>query len=106
MLNQSINTFLTAHGVLDKLNPETLKSIRNEGEIICESIEYGLMHLGEMMFTLGNLADEEQDFTNKAMSNDSVKHIGNLIKANAYLLNTMRETAGLAEYYLNEKGGK
>ena len=52
------------------------------------------------MQTLGNLADTEQDFTREAMSNDNVKHIGGLIKANAYLLNALRETASLSEYYL------
>ena len=77
-----------------------LESLRSESENLCESIEYGLMHLGDLMQTLGNLADTEQDFTRQAMSNDNVKHIGGLIKANAYLLNALRETASLSEYYL------
>ena len=83
-----------------KATKKDLESLRNESEMLCESIEYGLMHLGDLMQTLGNLADTEQDFTHKAMSNDNVKHIGGLIKANAYLLNALRETASLSEYYL------
>jgi len=82
------------------VSEQTLEKIRTESECLCESIEYGLMHLGDLMQTLGNLADTEQDFTREAMSNDNVKHIGGLIKANAYLLNALRETASLSEYYL------
>ena len=50
-------------------------------------------------------SDTEQDFTREAMSNDNVKHIGGLIKANAYLLNALRETAELADYYIPENKG-
>ena len=39
------------------------------------------------------------------MSNDNVKHIGGLIKANAYLLNALRETAELSSYYIPENKG-
>ena len=82
------------------MSKKKLTALRSESENLCECIEYGLMHLGDLMQTLGNLADTEQDFTKEAMSNDNVKHIGGLIKANAYLLNALRETASLSKYYL------
>ena len=88
-----------------KATKNDLERLRNESEMLCESIEYGLMHLGDLMQTLGNLADTEQDFTREAMSNDNVKHIGGLIKANAYLLNALRETAELADYYIPKNKG-
>jgi hypothetical protein len=109
MLNQSIlsalqeitsfNQFAERNQV-ERMKVSDLKALCNESEMLCESIEYGLMHLGDLMQILGNLADTEQDFTREAMSNDNVKHIGGLIKANAYLLNALRETASLSEYYL------
>ena len=110
MLNQSIlsalqeitsfNDINNRREIPASISKEGLTALRNESEMLCESIEYGLMHLGDLMQTLGNLADTEQDFTREAMSNDNVKHIGGLIKANAYLLNALRETASLSEYYL------
>ncbi|TPH21794.1 hypothetical protein EUX48_07365 [Haemophilus haemolyticus] len=109
MFNQSILSALqeitsfnqfAEHNQVERMKVSDLKALRNETENLCESIEYGLMHLGDLMQTLGNLADTEQDFTREAMSNDNVKHIGGLIKANAYLLNALRETASLSEYYL------
>ncbi len=110
MFNQSILSALQEMTEFNDINnrkqipvpisKENLTDLRNESEMLCESIEYGLMHLGDLMQTLGNLADTEQDFTREAMSNDNVKHIGGLIKANAYLLNALRETASLSEYYL------
>ena len=110
MFNQSILSALQEIAEFNDINnykqipvpisKEKLTDLRNESEMLCESIEYGLMHLGDLMQTLGNLADTEQDFTREAMSNDNVKHIGGLIKANAYLLNALRETASLSKYYL------
>ena len=110
MFNQSILSALQEMAEFNDINnykqipvpisKEKLTDLSNESEMLCESIEYGLMHLGDLMQTLGNLADTEQDFTREAMSNDNVKHIGGLIKANAYLLNALRETASLSEYYL------
>ncbi|OOF64739.1 hypothetical protein BKL51_06800 [Rodentibacter sp. Ppn85] len=103
---------LNKHSEIDPMSKEDLKALRNESKNLCESIEYGLFHLGDMMANLGYLADSEQDFSHCAMNNDNVKHIGGLIKANAYLLNALRETAGLAEYHLSNmkasmlKGGK
>lgn len=102
MLNKSILTALMTYTDSDDLQPESLKDLRAESQNLCESIEYGLMHLGEMMTVLGNLADEkEQNFTHEAMSNDNVKHIGGLIKANAYLLNCLRETTAQATFNIN-----
>lgn len=107
MRNQSIFSALMAYTDSDGLHPVSLKNLRAESQNLCEFIEYGLMHLGEMMETLGNLADEKaQNFTHKAMSNDDVKHIGGLIKANAYLLNCLRETTAQATFNLNERGNK
>lgn len=110
MFNQSISFALQEMAEFNDINnykqipvpmsKKKLTDLRSETENLCESIEYGLMHLGDLMQTLGNLADTEQDFTREAMSNDNVKHIGGLIKANAYLLNALRETASLSEYYL------
>lgn len=110
MLNQSIlfalqemagfNDINNYKQIPEPMSKKELTDLRSESENLCESIEYGLMHLGDLMQTLGNLADTEQDFTRQAMSNDNVKHIGGLIKANAYLLNALRETASLSEYYL------
>ena len=110
MFNQSILSALQEMAEFNDINnykqipvpisKEKLTDLFNESEMLCESIEYGLMYLGDLMQTLGNLADTEQDFTREAMSNDNVKHIGGLIKANAYLLNALRETASLSEYYL------
>ena len=115
MLNQSIlsalqeitsfNDINNRREIPASISKEGLKALRNESEMLCESIEYGLMHLGDLMQTLGNLADTEQDFTREAMSNDNVKHIGGLIKANAYLLNALRETAELSDYYIPENKG-
>ena len=53
-------------------------------------------------------ADSKQDFDNRDMSNDNVKHIGALIQANAYFLNTLREASIQATYHLNggDKGAK
>ena len=100
----SFNQFAERNQV-ERMKVSDLKALRNESEMLCESIEYGLMHLGDLMQTLGNLADTEQDFTREAMSNDNVKHIGGLIKANAYLLNALRETAELSDYYIPENKG-
>ncbi|PRJ62026.1 hypothetical protein [Haemophilus influenzae] len=110
MFNQSILSALQEIAEFNDINnykqipipmsKEKLTDLRSETKNLCESIEYGLMHLGDLMQTLGNLADTEQDFTREAMSNDNVKHIGGLIKANAYLLNALRKTASLSEYYL------
>lgn len=110
MFNQSILSALQEMAEFNDINnykqipvpmsKKKLTDLRSESENLCECIEYGLMHLGDLMQTLGNLADTEQDFTREAMSNDNVKHIGGLIKANAYLLNALRETASLSEYYL------
>lgn len=110
MFNQSISFALQEMAEFNDINnykqipvpmsKKKLTDLRSETENLCESIEYGLMHLGDLMQTLGNLADTEQDFTREAMSNDNVKHIGGLIKANAYLLNALRKTASLSEYYL------
>lgn len=110
MFNQSILSALQEIAEFNDINnykqipvpmsKKKLTDLRSETENLCEYIEYGLMHLGDLMQTLGNLADTEQDFTREAMSNDNVKHIGELIKANAYLLNALRETASLSEYYL------
>lgn len=100
----SFNQFAERNQV-ERMKVSDLKALRNETENLCEYIEYRLMHLGDLMQTLGNLADTEQDFTRKAMSNDNVKHIGGLIKANAYLLNALRETAELADYYIPENKG-
>jgi hypothetical protein len=86
---------------IEPRNEQGLRDLRNESEQLCESIEYGLFHLGDMMSRLGFLADADQDVDNVAMNNDNVKHIGGLIKANAYLLNALRETAGLADVYLD-----
>ena len=104
MFNQSILSALQEIAEFNDINnykqipvpmsKKKLTDLRSETENLCEYIEYDLMQ------TLGNLADTEQDFTRKAMSNDNVKHIGGLIKANAYLLNALRETASLSEYYL------
>ena len=85
-----------------KATKKDLESLRSESEMLCESIEYGLYHLGDLMQTLGYLADEENDMTRQAMDNDNVKHIGGLLKANAYLLNALRETAELVDYYIPE----
>ena len=92
----------------DNTSDETLKNIRTESELLCESIEYGLMQLGDMMSRLGFLADSEQDIDDRAMSNDNVKHIGGLIRANGYLLTTLRNAAINATFHLNGgyKGAK
>ena len=58
MLNESISALLAGPEVFKDQSPKTLKEIRSESEVICESIEYGLMHLGEMISILGYLADE------------------------------------------------
>ena len=92
----------------DNTSEETLKEIRSESELLCESIEYGLMELGDMMSRLGFLAEEEQNVDDRAMSNDNVKHIGGLIRANGYLLTTLRNAAINATFHLNGgyKGAK
>ena len=83
------------------VSKQTLEKIRTESECLCESIEYGLMELGDMVSRLGH-------FDNRAMSNDNVKHIGALIQANAYFLNTLRNVSTEATYHLNggNKGAK
>lgn len=111
MLNQSVLAVLqdtislnalNKFPKLEPMNKEDLKAFRNESENLCESIEYGLMNLGDMMLRLGFLADDkDQNSDHVAMTNDNAKHIGGLIKANAYLLNALRESAELAEYYLS-----
>ena len=90
------------------VSKQTLEKIRTESECLCESIEYGLMELGDMISRLGHFADSKQDFDNRAMSNDNVKHIGALIQANAYFLNTLRNVSTEATYHLNggNKGAK
>lgn len=101
MLNQSIQIALDSYVNSDDLHADMLKALRNETEIMSEQIELGLLHLGEMMETLGNLANEKaQNFTHKAMSNDNVKHIGGLIQANAYMLYCLRNTTLQANDYL------
>ncbi len=90
------------------VSEQTLEKIRTESECLCESIEYGLMELGDMISRLGFFAESEQTFARHAMSNDNVKHIGALIQANAYFLNTLREASIQATYHLNggDKGAK
>ena len=100
MLNQSIQCALTVYTNSDEISRETLDEIQVESNNLCEAIEYGLMELGDLIQKLGYLADEKQNFTNQAMSNANVKHIGGLIKANAYLLNALRETNGFTQYHL------
>lgn len=85
----------------DDTGKESLEAIRSESENLCESIEYGLFAIGKMMEHLGYFADEKQDFNNKALDNSTVRHLGGLIQANAYLLNTLRDSAGNADYHLN-----
>lgn len=110
MFNQSVLAALqertspninNPYKTFEQASEQDLSALRSEAENLCESIEYGLMHLGEMMARLGFIADDKkQDTDRTAMTNDNVKHIGGLIQANAYLLNALRETAGLSEYYL------
>ncbi|OOF51008.1 hypothetical protein BKK54_04765 [Rodentibacter genomosp. 1] len=92
----------------DETTKETLEAIRNESEYLCESIEYGLFAVGKMMEHLGIFADEkEQNFNDQALNNATVRQLGGLIQANAYLLNVLRDSAGNAEFHLsNMKGGK
>ena len=59
------------------------------------------MELGDMISRLGFFAESKQNFDHQAMSNDNVKHIGALIQANAYFLNTLRNVSLEATYYLN-----
>jgi len=54
-----------------------------------------------MISRLGFFAESEQNFDRQAMSNDNVKHIGALIQANAYFLNTLRNVSAEATYHLN-----
>ena len=90
------------------VSKETLEKIRSESECLCGTIEYGLMELGDMISRLGFFAESEQNFDHQAMSNDNVKHIGALIQANAYFLNTLRNVSAEATYHLNggNKGAK
>ena len=90
------------------VSKETLEKIRTESECLCGTIEYGLMELGDMISRLGFFAESEQNFDHQAMSNDNVKHIGALIQANAYFLNTLRETAIQAAEHISgrDKGAK
>ncbi|OOF38215.1 hypothetical protein BKK47_09965 [Rodentibacter mrazii] len=90
------------------MSEKDLKALRNESENLCESIEYGLFAVGKMMEHLGSLTDErEQNFSHNALDNATVRHLGGLIQANAYLLNVLRDSAGNAEFHLsNMKGGK
>ncbi|OOF57652.1 hypothetical protein [Rodentibacter genomosp. 2] len=92
----------------DETTKESLEAIRNESENLCESIEYGLFAIGKMMEHLGSLTDErEQNFSHNALDNTTVRHLGGLIQANAYLLNALRDSAGNAEFHLsNMKGGR
>ncbi|MCQ9121948.1 hypothetical protein [Rodentibacter pneumotropicus] len=92
----------------DDTSKESLETIRNESENLCESIEYGLFAIGKMMEDLGNLTDErKQNFSHNALDNATVRQLGGLICANAYLLNALRDSAGNAEFHLsNMKGGK
>ncbi len=86
----------------DDTSKESLETIRTESENLCESIEYGLFAIGKMMEHLGYFADEEkQDFNNKALDNSTVRQLGGLIQANAYLLNSLRSSASNADYHLN-----
>lgn len=92
----------------DDIDEMELIKLRSESETLCETIEFGLMELGDMISRLGHFADSKQDFDNQAMSNDNVKHIGALIQANAYFLNTLRNVSTEATYHLNSgnKGAK
>ena len=83
------------------VSKETLEKIRTESKCLCGTIEYGLMELGDMISHLGFFAESEQNFDHQAMSNDNVKHIGALIQANAYFLNTLRNVSAEATYHLN-----
>ena len=91
----------------DDIDEMKLIKLRSESETLCETIEFGLMELGDMVSRLGHFADSKQDFDNRAMSNDNVKHIGALIQANAYFLNTLRNVSAQATFHLNGgyKGG-
>lgn len=91
----------------DDIDEMELIKLHTESECLCESIEYGLMELGDMISRLGHFADSKQDFDNRAMSNDNVKHIGALIQTNAYFLNTLRNVSAQATFHLNGgyKGG-
>ena len=44
------------------VSEQTLEKIRTESECLCESIEYGLMELGDMISRLGFFAESEQTF--------------------------------------------
>ena len=88
---------------------QSLEHIRTERDRLCESIAHGLFAIGDMMTSLGCLADEEsQNFSSKALDNQTVTQLGELIKANAYFLNTLRETSSQANFNLNSgiKGAK
>ncbi|OOF52405.1 hypothetical protein [Rodentibacter trehalosifermentans] len=98
----------------DDTTKESLEAFRNESENLCKTIEYGLFAIGRMMEHLGIFADEEkQDFNDQALDNATVRQLGGLIQANAYLLNALRDSAGNAEFHLSNmkalamlKGGK
>ncbi|OOF87802.1 hypothetical protein [Rodentibacter ratti] len=98
----------------DDTTKESLEAFYTESEYLCESIEYGLFAIGKMMEHLGHFADEEkQNFNDKALDNATVRQLGGLIQANAYLLNALRDSAGNAEFHLSnmkalamQKGGK
>ncbi len=85
----------------DDIDEMELIKLRSESETLCETIEFGLMELGDMISRLGHFAESEQNFDRQAMSNDNVKHIGALIQANAYFLNTLRNVSTEATYHLN-----
>ena len=92
----------------DDIDEMEIIKLRTESKTLCGTIELGLMELGDMISRLGHFADSKQDFDNQAMSNDNVKHIGALIQANAYFLNTLRNVSTDATYHLNggNKGAK
>ncbi len=110
MLNyNAIQTVLIEKIDSAKLSEERLKEYRSESELLCEKIENGLFAIGIMMEHLGIFADEEkQNFSDQALNNRAVTQLGGLICANAYLLNTLRDTAANATFYLNggSKGAK
>ncbi|KOE65876.1 hypothetical protein [Aggregatibacter actinomycetemcomitans] len=92
-----------------KLSEERLKEIRKESELLCDSIESGLFAIGDMMEKLGCFADDgKQGFSDTALDNEIVSHLGAFIKANAYLLSTLRDTASNADFQINggTKGAK
>ena len=57
------------------VSEQTLEKIRTESECLCESIEYGLMELGNMISRLGLFSESKQTFDRQAMSKEKVKNI-------------------------------